>query len=671
MVVAYVTVASAIASLHTSVRYGAPSRSAVAAVSMCDVPSDTAWRRSYDGRGRMGAAVVGGSDPEGGDNVMVTLSPTGRPFSVQANGPTWADPRTGTSFLPEEAIERAKTGNPIEKVKLAKDATNAFTDVYEFAAKVRSGEMDWSEVEKGDMNTRLKWVGLVHRDKRTPGRFMMRLRLPNGITNADSMRFYADSVEPYGPDLGVIDITTRQNIQMRGVTLEDGATIIDGLHKRGQTSLHSALDNVRNMVGSPLAGIDEHEMVDTRPFCDALNDLITLNKETGQRGNPVWCNLPRKFNVAVSGSRDDFAHTHINDIGFQPCRHAKTGEMGFNVVVGGYMSIKRVAESVDMDVWIPADVDTAVELTTAILRIFRDEGARADRQKARLIWQVETYGELKVVDGHQRADRSYRERIVAEMSSYGNGFDKKVDVQQPRPSEPFDRTGSPTSSYLGVHGQPQEGLSRVGIHVPVGRLSVAEARAIADLADKYDSTGEGQIRLTVEQNLIIPNVKSEMVASLLAEPSLNGDSRLSTSPGKISGNLVSCTGSQFCGLALIETKANAEAIAEELEKRVDVPRDVRIHWTGCPNSCGQVQAADIGLMGGPAKKMNAEGKMKAVPGVKIFLGGKLQLDAEPAGIPIEDLVPHLTSTLVSKFGAELKPEFAAEQEAFEKEVAVA
>merc|ERR1719238_1916120 len=211
---------------------------------------------------------------------------------------------------------------------------------------------------------------------------MMRMRIPNGVVNSALMRHYANSVEPYGPELGVIDITTRQNIQLRGVTLEDAPMIFDGLHARGQSSFHSALDNVRNMVGSPLAGIDDLEMIDTRPHCEALNDLITINRETGERGNPKWCNLPRKFNVAVSGSRDDFAHTHINDIGFQPCAHAATGEMGFNIVLGGYMSTKRVAESVDMNLWIPANVDLATDLARAILRIFRDEGDRKDRQKA-------------------------------------------------------------------------------------------------------------------------------------------------------------------------------------------------------------------------------------------------------------------------------------------------
>jgi len=632
--------------------------------------AEMAWRKQQERRSAAATVAV----PKAAATI---LTPMGDPFVVGPAGPTWTGP-TGTSFLPAETIERAEVGNPIEKAKLAKDATSVFNSVYEFAAAVRAGTLDWESVEKADMNTRLKWVGLVHRDKRTPGRFMMRLRLPNGVTNADSFRFYADSVAPYGPELGVIDITTRQNIQLRGVTLEDSDRIIDGLHARGHTSLHSALDNVRNMVGSPLAGIDEHEMVDTRPFCHGLNDLISLNKETGERGNPVWSNLPRKFNIAVSGGRDDFAHTHINDIGFQPCEHGTTGEMGFNIVLGGYMSTKRVAESVDMGLWIPARVDCAVELATAILRIFRDEGGRKDRQTARLMWLVESYGEVSEVDGHARCHRSYRDKVVAEMASYGNGFDAMVAEQQPRPTEPFARGSdevSPAAAYLGVHAQPQEGLSRVGVHVPVGRLSVAEARAIADLAERYVPGGE--IRLTVEQNVILPHVKDALLPALLAEPALNGDSRLRVRPGNIVGNLVSCTGAQFCGLAIIETKSNAEDIAAHVEERVTVARDVRIHWTGCPNSCGQVQAADIGLMGGPAKKMNAEGKMKAVPGVKLFLGGtigehgKLQLETEREGIPIEDLVPHLVETILTSFGGELKPEYAEEHAAWQQEYAAA
>ena len=417
------------------------------------------------------------------------------------------------------------------------------------------------------------------------------------------------------------------------------------------------------MVGSPLAGIDEHEMVDTRPFCVALNDLITLNKETGMRGNPEWSNMPRKFNIAISGSRDDFAHTHINDIGLQPCAHAETGEMGFNVVLGGYMSSKRVAESVDMDLWVPADVDCVVALATAILRDFRDNSDRKNRQKARLMWLVESHGEVAEVDGHARCHPSYKEMIVAQLAAMEGGYDKMVADQQPRPAGPAPRAGTPVSNYVGAHAQPQEGLSRVGVHVPVGRLSVADARGVADLADRYSG---GEIRLTVEQNFILPNVRDEDVDALLAEPLLNGGSRMSVAPGRIQANLVSCTGAQFCGFALIETKNNAVEVAAKLEERVELDRDVRIHWTGCPNSCGQAQAGDIGLMGGPAKKMNAEGKMKAVPGVKVFLGGtigetgKLQLEAEPDAIALDDLVPSLTELLINNFGAKLKPEFEAE-----------
>ena len=467
----------------------------------------------------------------------------------------------------------------------------------------------------------------------------MRLKVPNGIVNSDQMRFYADSVEKYGPERGVIDITTRQNIQLRGVKVEDAPDIFDGLHARNQTSFQSALDSVRNVVGSPLAGIDDQEQVDTRMLCNAVNDLISLDAETGTRGNPQWAHIPRKFNIAISGSRDDFAHTHINDIGLQPCPHAETGEMGFNVVLGGYMSIKRVAESIDGKMWIPADRNSVVTLCEAILRIFRDEGERKNRQKARLMWLVEDYG----VDG-------FREAVVKEIESYDRGV--TVDTTQPRPTEPFTRR-----TLLGVHKQPEEGLNRVGVHVPTGRLSVQEARQIADLAEKYS---DSEVRLTVEQNFILPNVKDEDIESLLAEDALNGDSRMRVNPGLIEGNVVSCTGAEFCGLALIETKSRAEAVGKRLEELVTVDKPVRIHWTGCPNSCGQVQAADIGIMGGPAKKEDPEtGKMMAVPGCKIFVGGtigeegELSLDPEMTGIPLEeaDLVPILVNILKEKFGA--------------------
>lgn len=467
---------------------------------------------------------------------------------------------------------------------------------------------------------------------------MMRLKVPNGIVNSDQMRFYADCVEPYGEEGGVVDITTRQNIQLRGVKIEDAPDIIDGLHARNQTSLQSALDNVRNMVGSPLAGIDDQEMVDTRELCEALNDLVSYDPVTETRGNPYWGNLPRKFNIAVSGSRDDYAHTHINDIGFQPCPHGETGEMGFNVALGGYMSIKRVAEAVPANMWVPADRNSVVCLSEAILRLFRDEGNRKDRQKARLMWLVEEYGV-----------EEFREAVIKEMNSYER--DVTIDVAQPPPTTKYERR-----ELLGVHKQPQEGKVRVGVLVPVGRLSQTECREIADLAEKYS---DSEIRLTVEQNFILPNVDESDVDDLLKEPALNGG-RMKVNAGMIEGNVVSCTGAQFCPLAMIETKANADSITKKLEDLVKVDRPIRIHFTGCPNSCAQVQVADIGIMGAPARKVNPEtGKPMAVPGCKIFVGGKIGEEAhlamEPVktGIPLaeEDLIPVLVDIMKEEFGA--------------------
>lgn len=209
--------------------------------------------------------------------------------------------------------------------------------------------------------------------------------------------------------------------------------------------------------------------------------------------------------------------------------------------------------------WIPADRNSAVTLSEAILRIFRDESDRKDRQKARLMWLVEKYGVEK-----------FKEAVVAEVESYDRGV--TIHDAQPAPTGSFKRR-----ELLGIHPQPQEGKVRAGVLVPAGRLSAQECRDLAELADKYSG---GEIRLTVEQNVILPNVDESDVEKLLAEDSLNGGSRLKVNPGFIEGNLVSCTGAEFCGLALIETKSNAEAIVKKLETLVTVDRPIRIHWTG-------------------------------------------------------------------------------------------
>eukprot|EP00471_Norrisiella_sphaerica_P001743 CAMPEP_0184487870 /NCGR_PEP_ID=MMETSP0113_2-20130426/10383_1 /TAXON_ID=91329 /ORGANISM="Norrisiella sphaerica, Strain BC52" /LENGTH=640 /DNA_ID=CAMNT_0026870293 /DNA_START=359 /DNA_END=2281 /DNA_ORIENTATION=- len=583
--------------------------------------------------GRVNAAATATDIPT--EVEMPTMKPSERKFG----GKDW--PKFGQEYLPEETIERAKAGNKIEKIKLAKCGTSAFQEVHEFAAAIREGKTTWEELDIDDADVRLKWAGLFHRRKRTPGRFMMRLKVPNGYVNSDHMRFFADSVGIYPVEVGVIDITTRQNIQLRGLELQDMTDLIDGLAERGLSNVQSGMDNVRNLVGSPIAGIDPEELIDTWPIAKEIDNMVTNHG----KGNPKLASLPRKFNIAVSGSRDDFAHTSINDIGLRPCPNKETGEMGFNVIVGGYFSIKRVMESIPMNMWVkPED---AADFCETMLMVFRDHGSRGDRQKARLIWLIEDWGMEK-----------FREKIIEEFDSM---FPNKAGALLEAQPEPWAGTKHEKRDLMGVFAQKQDGLSFIGVNVPAGRILPDEARALADIADKYSG---GDLRLTVEQNIIFPNVANDKVDAFLKEPLFNTGKFVipkSDVDFPLSRGLVSCTGAQFCGIALIETKNRAVALTRKLEQRLSLDRPVRIHWTGCPNSCGQAQVADIGLMGAPARvEKEVDGKLKkvAVEGVNIFLGGKVGEDpflgeVFKKGIPADEeyLLPVMEEILKTKFGA--------------------
>lgn len=527
---------------------------------------------------------------------------------------------SGGRFIAPDALDRARKGNKFEKVKLKKDGSEMWTEIHELSSLLREGNTKWEDLEADDIDIRLKWAGLFHRRKATPGRFMMRLKVPNGILNTEQIRYFSSVIRPYGAD-GCADITTRMNIQLRGVVLDDASEICDGLYKVGLTSFMSGMDNVRNMVGSPIAGIDPHELIDTRALCTEINDMITDSR----RGRAELSNLPRKFNICVSGSRDDFAHTHINDIGLVPVPHDKTGEIGFNVAIGGFFSIKRNAEAIPMDVWLPPE--DAVRFCETVLIWYRDNGDRKNRQATRLMYMVD-----------KLTMPGFRDAIE-------EAFDKPLERAQSGPPE--FRTPVPRRNVLGVHKQKQPGLSWVGACVPVGRLTADDLDGLAELADKYCS---GELRLTVEQNVIFPNVSDDKVDELLAEPLLQ---KFKVRPGQITSGLVSCTGSQFCGVALIETKNRALEIAKRLDEALDVTRDVRIHFTGCPNSCGQVQVADIGLMGTAARKDG-----KAVEGVRIFVGGKIGEEAhlgeeigKPVPAAVDELFPVVRDLLIERFGA--------------------
>ncbi|KAL5054024.1 hypothetical protein RYX36_034706 [Vicia faba] len=551
---------------------------------------------------------------------LSAATPSLAPLSTQLDA-SRLDPRVEEKDGYWVLKEEYRAGiNPQEKIKIQKEPMKLFMEGgINDLANMSLEDIESSKLTKDDIDVRLKWLGLFHRRKHHYGRFMMRLKLPNGVTTSAQTRYLASVIRKYGKD-GCADVTTRQNWQIRGVVLSDVPEILKGLAEVGLTSLQSGMDNVRNPVGNPLAGIDPHEIVDTRPYTNLLSQFITANS----LGNTTITNLPRKWNVCVIGSHDLFEHPHINDLAYMPAKNEE-GRFGFNLLVGGFFSPKRCAEAVPLDAWVPAD--DVIPLCKAVLETYRDLGTRGNRQKTRMMWLIDELG-IEV----------FRSEVEKRMPV------KKLERAS---KEELVQTQWERRDILGVHPQKQQGLSYVGIHIPVGRIQADEMDELARISDEY---GSGELRLTVEQNIIIPNVDNSKLDALLKEPLLK--QKFSPEPSILMKTLVACTGNQFCGQAIIETKARALKVTEEVERLVAVAKPVRMHWTGCPNTCGQVQVADIGFMGCMTRDENG----KVVEGADIFLGGRIGSDSHLAevykkGVPCKDLVPIVADILVKYFGA--------------------
>ncbi len=585
-----------------------------------------------------GAAVVGAA--------LAGLAAAARvgPFAQRLKGP-WQPPTAGATDPAAYSIEgplapgakvkldadghytvfdKKEASNPFEKTKFARgDGLKLWTvgGLKELCSK----SMEEIDADKGlaaDVDMRLKWLGLFHRRKATYGKFMLRLKLANGIANAEQMRCLGEIIAKYGEE-GCADLTTRQNFQLRGITLPDVPEIFESLKSVGLMTLQSGLDNVRNPVGNPMCGVDPEEILDTRPYCDALTAYCT----NYGRGNKEIANLPRKFNVCVVGTHDLYEHPHINDLAFLPARRASDGKLGFNIIVGGYLSSKRCVESVPLKAFVPED--QLIAATHAVLLTFRDLGNRGNRQKCRLMWLVDELG----VDG-------FREACATRLPE-GVAF-------EPEQPSLIDETRE-RRSYFGVNRAKKAGENWVGLHVPVGRMLPQDFFDLADLAELY---GDGEVRTTVEQNIVLAGVKDEDVEKLLAHPLLQ---KFTPFPDNVAAGTVSCTGSQFCGMATVETKVYAEKFMREIAAVVETPDVVRMHFTGCPNTCAQSQIADIGFLGVPAK--NAAGEPEE--GWNIFMGGQIGHLSEIGDIykekvPKSELVEVVADIMVEKFGGKRK-----------------
>jgi len=458
--------------------------------------------------------------------------------------------------------------NKIEEYKKEKDGLDVLHDIPRYAAE------GWQTITEGDKE-RLKWTGVFFR-RQTPGNFMMRVRMANGMITATQLRTLAEISREFGK--GFADITTRQQLQLRWFTIHDVPEIWERLKSVGLITLQTGMDNIRGVIGCPAAGLTPNELFDASPVVKEFTQLFVGNRE--------YTNLPRKFNVTITACKEACTHAEAQDIALTPATKEINGEevKGFNVAVGGKMGSGgfRIASPLDLFV----TPDEAAAVCSHIVFIFRDHGARELRTKARLAFLIESWG----------------------VAKFRSELERRVD--RPLASAGKDQRAPKHTDHVGVFRQKQTGLNYVGLVVPVGRVTSEQMLQVAELAENY---GNGQLRLTVGQNLIIPNVPDAKVGELTTEPVLQ---ELRYDPSEVMRGLVSCTGMDYCHFALIETKGWALKTARALETKLGKTQPLRMHWSGCPAGCGNHAVADIGLLG-----KNIKVKGEVVEAVDVFAGG--------------------------------------------------
>ncbi|MBI3610678.1 MAG: FAD-dependent oxidoreductase [Nitrospirae bacterium] len=502
------------------------------------------------------------------------------------------EPSDGVAVAARKPKAVSTSTNKIEEWKREKDGLDIQDDL------VRYAKEGWEKITEGDIQ-RLKWHGLFLRTP-TPGYFMIRVRIPNGIARAAQFRAFAEISKRFGK--GFADITTRQQIQLRDIRIEHVPAIFEMLASAGLTSLQTGMDSIRNVMGCPVTGLSPTELIDTAAVVKQFTGLFIGNRE--------YTNLPRKFNVTVTGCRENCTHAESQDIALIPATKEIDGQIsaGFNVLVGGKTGSGGFRAASPLDVFVRPD--EAAEILSRITLIYRDHGPRENRTKARLAFLLDEWGAAR--------------------------FRKELENRMGRPlarSGKDERDLKKKADHIGVYRQKQPGLNYVGLTVPVGRITTDRLAETARLSEEY---GAGEIRLTGGQNLILPNIPDRVLGKLIQEEPLLKE--LKYNPSEIMRGLVSCTGIEYCGLALIETKNRALEIARRLEQQVASTKPVGIHWSGCPAGCGNHLLSDIGLLGKRAKLTKADGSTEVVDAVDIFVGGRGGVKAQ-AGIKMLEDVP--------------------------------
>ncbi|HKV25664.1 MAG TPA: nitrite/sulfite reductase [Candidatus Acidoferrum sp.] len=463
-----------------------------------------------------------------------------------------------------------------ERLKREKNAWEHFDEIRGFA---RDG---YASIPKEWLSTYFRTWGIYTQGdgagviggaggegKSTPY-FMLRIRIPNGLLNSKQVRAIADLAERHAQ--GVADITVRQNVQLHWVTLESLPDVLETLWSAGLTTTGACGDVARNITGCPVAGLDAEEIVDASPLALAINRELAGAKD--------FYNLPRKFKISVTGCRHWCSYPEINDVAFTPVvrRRGHREQIGFALRVGGGLSTNpHLAVKLDAFIW----WDQVLPVARGVAEIFRDsETLRQSREKARLKFLFLQQGWTP-------------EGFLEELQHRtGMVFD---------PAEPEEVPGDVHRDHVGIHAQKQPGLVYVGASVLRGRITPEQLRIVAQLAEQC---GDGAVRTTGQQNLLIANVPKSHAARVAHELEV---AALPVQASAFARGTVACTGTEFCKLALTETKSFARWLTHELEERLpDFREHLRLHITGCPNSCGQHWIADIGIEG---KKVKLDGQL--------------------------------------------------------------
>ena len=445
--------------------------------------------------------------------------------------------------------------------------------------------------------------------------FMLRCRIPAGELTSAQMRGLADIAEEWGG--GYADITTRANIQIREIAPRNMVKCLLKLQDIGLTARGSGVDNVRNITATPTAGIDRDEWIDTRPFAKAVHHYILNNRD--------MYDLPRKFNIAFEGGGAISAVADTNDIGFMAVRvgEGKQVEPGvyFRVELAGITGHQQFAK----DSGILVKPGECVAVAAAILRVFSENGDRTNRKRARLKYLIDKWGIPKFIEEVEK-------KLIFPLVRF--------------PLEQCIQRVPPLShGHIGVFRQSQPGLNYVGALITVGRMKPRQMRRLADVAQNY---GSGELRLTVWQNLLIPNIPDAFVETVKKNLVKMGFHHEATS---ISGGLVACTGNTGCQWAATNTKGQAVLLARHLERKLKLDRPINIHLTGCPNSCAQHYMGDIGLLGAKVKQGG-----DTVEGYHLVMGGGFGEKQAVAreifkGVPFNELtglLEHVLKVYLSK-----------------------